>query len=141
MSVWSGTDIVARTLPAMSISSGRRVLIGAIAIDGQDIAAHRRAVQRRIGYLPENCPLYPDMTVLEHLDYHGALHGIPAAQRPAAIVVRPRDHLVLERSERELEQLPGLYLPRRQPFLGVGRRLGHVVERPRRDIRDRALGA
>ncbi|NBC15645.1 MAG: ATP-binding cassette domain-containing protein [Gammaproteobacteria bacterium] len=58
---------------------------GSIRIDGTDITARRREVQRRIGYLPENCPLYPDVTVLEHLDYQGALHGIPARQRPAAI--------------------------------------------------------
>jgi ABC-2 type transport system ATP-binding protein len=58
---------------------------GSILIDGQDLAAHRREAQRKIGYLPENCPLYPDLTVLEHLDYQGALHGIPAGQRPAAI--------------------------------------------------------
>ncbi|MCG6941605.1 MAG: ABC transporter ATP-binding protein [Thiohalocapsa sp.] len=58
---------------------------GSIRIDGQDIAAHRRAVQRKIGYLPENCPLYPDMTVLEHLDYQGALHGIANRARAAAI--------------------------------------------------------
>ena len=58
---------------------------GSIHIAGQDIGTHRRAVQRKIGYLPENCPLYPDVTVLEHLDYQGALHGIPWRQRPAAI--------------------------------------------------------
>jgi ABC-2 type transport system ATP-binding protein len=58
---------------------------GSIRIDGLDIVGQRREVQRRIGYLPENCPLYPDVTVLEHLDYQGALHGIPARQRPAAI--------------------------------------------------------
>ena len=58
---------------------------GSIAIDGQDIAAQRRAVQRRIGYLPENCPLYQDMTVVDQLDYQAALHGIPVAQRAAAM--------------------------------------------------------
>ncbi len=58
---------------------------GSIAIDGQDIAIHRRAVQRRIGYLPENCPLYQDMTVVEQLDYQAALHGIPHGQRAGAM--------------------------------------------------------
>ncbi len=58
---------------------------GSIRIDGLDIAEQRRSVQRRIGYLPENCPLYPDVTVLEHLDYQGTLYGIPTARRPAAI--------------------------------------------------------
>ncbi|KAA6183326.1 ABC transporter ATP-binding protein [Thiohalocapsa marina] len=58
---------------------------GSIRIGGQDIAAHRREVQRRIGYLPENCPLYPDMSVVDHLDYQAALHGIPVARRGAAM--------------------------------------------------------
>lgn len=58
---------------------------GTIAIGGQDLAAHRRAVQRRIGYLPENCPLYSDMTVVDHLDYQASLHGIPVSQRAAAM--------------------------------------------------------
>lgn len=30
---------------------------GTITIDGLDIAEQRREAQRRIGYLPENCPL------------------------------------------------------------------------------------
>ncbi|MCF7985162.1 MAG: ABC transporter ATP-binding protein [Thiohalocapsa sp.] len=58
---------------------------GTIRIDGMEIAEQRRAVQRRIGYLPENCPLYPDMTVLDHLDYQASLHGIAPSGRPAAI--------------------------------------------------------
>lgn len=58
---------------------------GTIRIDGLDLAEHRRQVQRRIGYLPENCPLYPEQTVLDALDYQAVLHGMPAAGRPAAI--------------------------------------------------------
>ena len=58
---------------------------GEIRIDGLDISASRRAVQRRIGYLPENCPLYPEMTVIDYLDYQAALHGVGPQDRPAAI--------------------------------------------------------
>jgi len=58
---------------------------GEIRIDGLDIAADRRAVQRRIGYLPENCPLYPEMTVIDYLDYQAALHGVGPQDRPGAI--------------------------------------------------------
>jgi len=58
---------------------------GEIRIDGLDIAADRRAVQRRIGYLPENCPLYPEMTVIDYLDHQAALHGLGPQERPAAI--------------------------------------------------------
>lgn len=58
---------------------------GAIRIDGLDIAADRRAVQQRIGYLAENCPLYPEMTVIDYLDHQAALHGVGLKDRPAAI--------------------------------------------------------
>jgi ABC-2 type transport system ATP-binding protein len=58
---------------------------GTIRIDGLDLAEHRREAQRRIGYLPENCPLYPEQTVLDSLEYQAVLHGMPQAQRPAAI--------------------------------------------------------
>ena len=58
---------------------------GTIRIDGLDLAEHRREVQRRIGYLPENCPLYPELTVIDYLEYQAALHGVPIGERPAAI--------------------------------------------------------
>lgn len=58
---------------------------GTIRIDGLDIAEARRAIQRRIGYLPENCPLYPEMTVLDYLDYQASLHGLAPPRRARAI--------------------------------------------------------
>ena len=58
---------------------------GTIRVDGLDIAEQRRAIQRRIGYLPENCPLYPEMTVLDSLDYQASLHGLAPPRRATAI--------------------------------------------------------
>jgi ABC-2 type transport system ATP-binding protein len=58
---------------------------GCITIDGLNIAEHRQAVQRQIGYLPENDPLYPEMTVIDYLDYAAALHGVAPPERPARI--------------------------------------------------------
>ena len=42
---------------------------GSIEIDGLDISSEREAVQQRIGYLPENDPLYYEMTVIDYPDY------------------------------------------------------------------------
>ncbi|MBK1716175.1 ABC transporter ATP-binding protein [Thiocystis violacea] len=58
---------------------------GSIQIDGLDIAEQRREAQRRIGYLPENCPLYPEMTVLDYLDFQASLQGLGPDRRSAAI--------------------------------------------------------
>lgn len=58
---------------------------GSIRINGLDIDSRREAVQNLIGYLPENDPLYPEMTVIDYLDYAAALHGIPQAERASKI--------------------------------------------------------
>jgi len=49
---------------------------GRVRIDGLDMETDRRAIQSRIGYLPENCPIYPEMTVAGYLQYIAALHGV-----------------------------------------------------------------
>ncbi len=54
---------------------------GSIAIDGLDISEQREAIQRKIGYLPENCPVYPEMTVIDYLNYAAALHDVPETDR------------------------------------------------------------
>jgi ABC-2 type transport system ATP-binding protein len=59
---------------------------GTITIDGLDIADSRRDIQKKIGYLPENCPVYPEMTTLAYLEYSAALHGVPERDRPALIL-------------------------------------------------------
>jgi ABC-2 type transport system ATP-binding protein len=56
-----------------------------VLIDGVEVRPESTATRRRIGYLPENCPVWPEMTVLEYLDYQAALHGVPAGERDAAV--------------------------------------------------------
>jgi ABC-2 type transport system ATP-binding protein len=58
---------------------------GSAHIDGHDVVGERQLVQSMIGYLPENCPVYPEMTVIEYLDYQAALHGLPDDERAVAI--------------------------------------------------------
>jgi len=49
---------------------------GTVTIDGLDIFRHSVEVRRRIGYLPENIPLYKEMRVSEYLKYRAILKGI-----------------------------------------------------------------
>ncbi len=58
---------------------------GKVLVDGLDVETDRGAVQARLGYLPENCPLYPEMTVVDYLDYAAELRGVSVEERPAAI--------------------------------------------------------
>lgn len=59
---------------------------GRVLIEGGEVRPDSALTRRRIGYLPENCPVWSDMTVLEYLDYQAALHGVPAHERDAAVV-------------------------------------------------------
>ena len=58
---------------------------GAAWIGGMEISEKRYEVQQKIGYLPENSPLYPDMTVLQYLEYVTSLRAIPDAECLPAI--------------------------------------------------------
>lgn len=54
---------------------------GSIKIDGIDLQLELKSAQRRIGYLPENLPIYPEMTVAEYLDYVGDLKGLASQEK------------------------------------------------------------
>ncbi|HEY5653376.1 MAG TPA: ATP-binding cassette domain-containing protein [Pontiella sp.] len=58
---------------------------GEIRIAGYDVSTHPQEVRRRIGYLPESCPLYPEMRVDEYLRFRAELKGVKTSARRARI--------------------------------------------------------
>jgi len=46
-------------------------------VAGYDVFDDSIEVRRRIGYLPEDTPIYRDMTVLEYLQFAGDMRGVP----------------------------------------------------------------
>lgn len=54
---------------------------GTVEIGGYDIYKEANKAKAMIGYLPEIPPLYPDMTVLEYLEFVAELKKIPRADR------------------------------------------------------------
>lgn len=50
---------------------------GSAKIAGFDVFEHPLEVKRRVGYLPENPPLYPEMTVHAYLKFVAQLKGVP----------------------------------------------------------------
>ncbi|UFP96903.1 ATP-binding cassette domain-containing protein [Gloeobacter morelensis] len=49
---------------------------GTALVDGFDAVSSPRAVQSRIGVLPDNRGLYPRLTARENVRYYGRLHGL-----------------------------------------------------------------
>ena len=58
---------------------------GTITLDGTPLAEAGRAAKRRIGYLPENNPLYPDMLVCDYLTFIADLRELDGTARDRAI--------------------------------------------------------
>ena len=53
---------------------------GKVTVAGYDVFKESREVRNRIGYLPENIPLYTEMTVTRYLSYMAKIRGVPRKQ-------------------------------------------------------------
>jgi ABC-2 type transport system ATP-binding protein len=64
---------------------------GSVTVAGLDVFTQADEVRRRIGYMPENNPLHPDMRVREYLKFRARLKGLGSArsrQRVDAVVAQ-----------------------------------------------------
>lgn len=94
---------------------------GCIRVDDLEIGRDTAAIQARIGYLPENCPVWPEMTVIDYLDYQAALHGVPEARRSAAIARAIRRTALKEKAAAPIQTLSRGYRQR----VGVAQAILH----------------
>ncbi len=58
---------------------------GEISIDGSDLLKEPEAAKQKIGYLPDEPPLYNDLWVDEYLTYAARLHRIPSSAITTAV--------------------------------------------------------
>lgn len=58
---------------------------GSILVDGLSMADHPKKVRRKIGYLPETPPLYPEMTVGDYLKFVAQLRDVPTREQKLRI--------------------------------------------------------
>lgn len=58
---------------------------GTVRVSGYDVFEETMEVKKRVGYLPENPPLYRDMTVAGYLNFVAELKGVPKSRRRDAV--------------------------------------------------------
>jgi ABC-type ATPase involved in cell division len=86
---------------------------GTANVAGFDVMEHPLEVKKRIGYLPETPPVYPEMEVADYLDFAGRLKLIPSSdirRRVAvSVVVEAADgHPNPTEVQQRLEQVSGV---------------------------------
>jgi ABC-2 type transport system ATP-binding protein len=94
---------------------------GSIRVDNLRIGEDTRAIQGRIGYLPENCPVYPEMTVIDYLEFHAGLHGVPEHKRARAVARAIRRTALREKAADTIQTLSRGYRQR----VGVAQAILH----------------
>ncbi len=52
---------------------------GGVQVNGVNVEADPLVVQRSLGYLPESLPLYPELSVVDYLEYAASLRGVDPA--------------------------------------------------------------
>jgi len=75
-----GLNGAGKTTALRILACDLRPSAGTIEIGGVDGVADPHEVRKRIGFLPENPPLYQDMTVLDYLGFAGELRGMSRGQ-------------------------------------------------------------
>ena len=78
---------------------------GSATIAGHDLASDPLACRKAIGYLPEEVPLYLDMTVTAYLDHVARLKGVPASHRRREIVEAIDRAWLKESAKRHIRKL------------------------------------
>ncbi|MCD6360310.1 MAG: ATP-binding cassette domain-containing protein [Armatimonadetes bacterium] len=80
-----GPNGAGKTTTMRMVTCYLRPSSGTVSVAGYNIYDHPLEVKRRIGYLPENCPLYPEMNVLDYINYIAELRQVPRSQRKKRI--------------------------------------------------------
>jgi ABC-2 type transport system ATP-binding protein len=78
---------------------------GTARIAGFDVFEQSMEVRKRIGYLPETPPLYPDMTVSAYLTFVAEIKGVPSAEIPNRVAEAMRMTVLAERKDELIKRL------------------------------------
>lgn len=80
-----GPDGAGKTTTLRVISTAMVPTSGRVTVGDLDVTRHAEQVKKLIGYMPQRFALYPDLTVIENLDFFSDMFGSPRAERAQRI--------------------------------------------------------
>lgn len=80
-----GPDGAGKTTTLRVISTAMVPTRGHVTVDGHDVVKDAEAIKQVLGYMPQRFALYPDLTVLENLNFFADIFGSPQTERKALI--------------------------------------------------------
>jgi len=76
-----GPDGAGKTTTMRLLTGVIQATAGSATVLGVEVTRDPEAIRPRIGYVPQNSSLYADLTVVENLQFHADLFGIPRVER------------------------------------------------------------
>ena len=102
---------------------------GMVYINGIDLRKHPEEAKKQIGFLPQNPPLYMDLTVDEYLTHCAKLRQVPKTERKAAVEMAKERCGITHFSSRLIRNLSGGYRQR----VGIAQA---IIHRPKLVVLD-----
>jgi ABC-2 type transport system ATP-binding protein len=115
----AGKTTTMRILTGYMPATEGRAMVGGFDLFDKPIQA-----KRRIGYLPETPPLYPDMTVREYLDFVARIKGVASKERRERVDTTMKRTHVADMADRHCAKLSKGYKQR----VGLAQALIHNPE-------------
>jgi ABC-2 type transport system ATP-binding protein len=80
-----GPDGAGKTTTLRVMATAMEPTKGTVTVDGHDVVKEAERVKNLIGYMPQRFALYPDLTVLENLNFFADLFGASRRERAARL--------------------------------------------------------
>jgi ABC-2 type transport system ATP-binding protein len=80
-----GPNGAGKTTTMRAISGLQECTRGTVKVDGHELGAEPREFKRRLGFMPDFCPVYDHLTVTEFLEHFARAYEVPDALRTKRI--------------------------------------------------------
>ena len=97
---------------------------GSIYVDNLKMGRDTAQIQSKLGYLPENCPLWADMIVIDYLSYYAELHNILNRDNRELVVNAIQRTMLSDKASQPIRSLSKGYRQR----VGVAQAILHDPE-------------